>query len=707
MSGPARFTNRLAEESSPYLRQHAHNPVDWYPWGPEALGRATQLDRPIFLSIGYSACHWCHVMEHESFENEEIARILNDSFVSIKVDREERPDLDQIYMTAVQALSGQGGWPLSAFLTPDCKPFTGGTYFPPDERYGRPGFKRVLLTIVDWWKNRRTDIEQGAAQVTQIIRGSSELPGSGNELGEQTLRRAVDGLARSFDPQYGGFGQAPKFPRPMDIRLLLRAWKRFGDDHALHMARTTLDRMAMGGIYDHLGGGFARYSTDERWFVPHFEKMLYDNALLATTYAEAFRVTGDANYRTVLTQTLDWVSREMTSADGPFYSTLDADSEGVEGKFYAWTADEIEQILGKDDAELFRVVYGVETDGNWRDPHGHGPARANILHRVKTLEQCARLLRVDETDLKSRLERSRAKLFTERESRVRPGRDDKALTSWNGLMIAGLAETARALDEPAYARPASKAAEFILKKMRTPDGRLLRTWSPGSVPKLNAYLEDYSFLIDGLVTLYEATYEPRWIRSATELSAIMIDQFWDEREGGFFYTGKDHEALIARTKDPHDNAIPSGNAMAATALQRIARLTGRTDLADKAATTLRLYRALLSEHPLSAAQMLIALDFQLGPVDEVAVVGDPSAEDTRRVLRALGNTFAPDRVTAFKPAAGSAEADEAVPVLQGKSAVGGGVTTYVCRNFACAAPLVGADVAVAALAGVRRASAKG
>jgi uncharacterized protein YyaL (SSP411 family) len=699
METSAPFTNHLAAETSPYLRQHARNPVDWYPWGPEALTRARELGRPIFLSIGYSACHWCHVMEHESFENEEIARILNDNFVSIKVDREERPDLDQIYMTSVQALTGQGGWPMSVFLTPDLKPFTGGTYFPPDDRYGRPGFKRVLLTVAEWWKNRRVDIEQGAAQVTEIVRTSGGLPPGDADAGEEVLRQAVAGLARSFDSRNGGFGEAPKFPRPMDIRLLLRAWKRFSDADALHMARFTLDRMAMGGIYDHLGGGFARYSTDERWLVPHFEKMLYDNALLTVAYCEAFRATGDPLYRNVVEETLAWVQREMTSPEGPFYSTLDADSEGVEGKFYVWTANEIEQLLGKGDAEVFSSVYGVEPEGNWRDPHGHGPVNANILHRVKTLEQSAKLLKLSETDLHQLLSRGRVKLLTQRDGRIRPGRDDKSLTAWNGLMIAGFAEAERTLGNPAYAEVAGKAAEFILTKMRTADGRLLRTWSAGSAPKLNAYLEDYAFLIDGLVSLYEATYAPRWITSALELASLMVDQFWDSADGGFFFTGRDHEALIARNKDPHDNATPSGNAVAVTALLKLVKLTGRDDLADKAEATLKLYRGLLAQHPLSAGQMLIALDFHLGPVDEVAVIGDPSAEGTQRVSRTLGQTFAPNRITAFKPATGDPAADAAVPLLAGKEPIDGEMTVYVCRDFTCQQPLVGAEAALAALGG--------
>jgi uncharacterized protein YyaL (SSP411 family) len=676
-------TNRLVHETSPYLRQHAHNPVDWYPWGQEALERARALDRPIFLSIGYSACHWCHVMEHESFENEAIARILNDHFVSIKVDREERPDLDQIYMTAVQLLTGQGGWPMSVFLTPSLQPFFGGTYFPPDDRYGRPGFQRVLLTLADWWQTRREDIDRQAAEITEHLQNAGRVVSGEAELDENVLRRAVSGLSQAFDPIYGGFGRPPKFPHPMDLRLLLRAWKRFDDPEALHVARHTLDRMAMGGIYDHLGGGFARYSTDAQWLVPHFEKMLYDNALLAVCYLEAYQATGEPFYREIVGLTLDWVQREMTSPEGPFYSTLDADSEGEEGKFYVWSQAEIEGILGKDEAELVNAVYGVEPEGNWE---GH-----NILHRKKTFAQFAALHGIAEAELRRRLGESRRKLFEVRSKRVWPGRDEKALTAWNGLMIDALARAGAVLDNPTCIAMATRAADFILTRMRTPDGRLLRTWSAGSEPKLNGYLEDYSYLLEALVSLYEATLEPRWIESALDLTRVMIDQFWDEGEGGFFYTGKDHENLIARNKDAHDNAIPSGNAMAVTALLRLAELTGRTDLRSKVEATLRLNRALLGAHPLAAGQMLIALDFYLGPVTEFAIVGDPMSEDVQRVLRVIRGSFRPNSVVARKPAAGATEKLEALlPLLAGKTAQGE-VTTYVCENFACQAPLIGAE----------------
>jgi uncharacterized protein YyaL (SSP411 family) len=688
MTQDVQFTNRLARETSPYLRQHAHNPVDWYPWGPEALERARRLNRPIFLSVGYSACHWCHVMEHESFENNEIAQLLNEHFVSIKVDREERPDLDQIYMASVQLLTGQGGWPMSVFLTPDLRPFTGGTYFPPDDRYGRPGFKKVLRTLAEWWQTRRGEIDAVAVQLTEHLQAVGRLEAGEGELNPDLLRHAAGGLARAFDPVYGGFGQAPKFPHPMDLRMLLRVWRRFGDEQALHMVRTTLDHMAMGGIYDHLGGGFARYSTDARWLVPHFEKMLYDNALLAVCYLEAYQATGDGFYARVVQETLGWVRREMTSPEGPFYSTLDADSEGQEGKFYVWSAREIEDVLGPEDATLFNAVYGIDPEGNWE--HGH-----NILHRVKTLPQYARLYSISEADLATLLERCRPKLFEVRSGRVRPGLDDKALTSWNGLMIDAFARAAQVLDDPEYAAAAARAADFILTRMRGPDSRLLHTWSAGSEAKLNGYLEDYAYLLEGLVSLYQATFAPRWIEAAVDVAQVMMDQFWDPQEGAFFYTGRDHEALIARIKDPHDNATPSGNAMAVTALLRLAELTGRADLREKAETTLRLYRGLLGSNPLAAGQMLIAFDFHLGPVQEIAIVGDPQAEDTRRVLQAIHRGFRPASVVALK-SPGDSSADAVLPLLAGKTAQGA-VTTYLCQDFTCQAPLVGAEAAEAAL----------
>jgi uncharacterized protein YyaL (SSP411 family) len=688
MSSQHSFTNRLARETSPYLRQHAHNPVDWYPWGEEALARARQLDRPIFLSIGYSACHWCHVMEHESFEDPEIGKVLNDHFVSIKVDREERPDLDQIYMAAVQLLTRQGGWPMSMFLTPGLKPFFGGTYFPPDNRYGRPSFRQVLDAVLDAWQSRREAVEQQAGELTQHVQMIGQLE-PGGALNDELLRQAARRLARAFDPTFGGFGSAPKFPHALDLGLLLRVWQRFGDDHALKMVRKTLDMMALGGIYDHLGGGFHRYSTDARWLAPHFEKMLYDNALLTTAYLEGYQATGDSFYKEVVEETLAYVLREMTSPQGPFFSTQDADSEGEEGKFFVWSWQAVQEVLGPDLGRSFGAVYDVTPDGNWE---GH-----NILHRSHSWEQSARLLGKDVGELRMQLAQARRQLFEVRSGRVWPGRDEKVLTSWNGLMIDALARAAQVLDRPEYAVAAARAADFLLTTMRTAEGRLYRTWSAGSEPKLNGYLEDYAFLINALISLYEATFAPRWLEAAQSLTTVLLEQFWDEAEGGFFYTAREHESLIARTRDPHDSSVPSGNSVAVTALLRLAKLTGRSDLLDRARRTLLLFSGLMAQSPQAAGQMLIALDFFLGPVDEVVIAGAPQREDTRAVLRLLREQFRPLQVVALQPGKDDpAELETVVPLVTGKL-VEEEVTLYLCRDFTCHAPAVGLEAARKAL----------
>ena len=683
MTDTSRQPNRLIHESSPYLKQHAYNPVDWFPWGEEALAKAKDLDRPIFLSIGYSACHWCHVMEHESFEDPEVGKLLSEHFISIKVDREERPDLDQIYMTAVQLLTQRGGWPMSMFLTPDLEPFYGGTYFPPTDRYGMPSFKKLVAGLADAWKNRRSEIASNATQITAGVQESMKLEGGDGELSAELLRGAGKMLQRAFDSRFGGFGQAPKFPHPMELRLLLRIAKRFDDESALGMVTKTLDEMARGGIYDQLGGGFHRYSTDERWLAPHFEKMLYDNALLSVAYLEAYQVTSNDFYRETIEETLAYVTREMTSTDGAFFSTQDADSEGVEGKFFVWTRAELEKLLGSDDARLFASIYDVTPQGNWE---GH-----NILHLARTLDTDAKMLGLPLDELKTRLQACKAKLLTARSRRIWPGRDEKILTSWNALMISAFAKAAQVLEEPDYAQAAVRAADFLLTTMRREDGRLYRTTFAGMTPKLNAYLEDYAYLIDALVTLYETTFEPRWIASALSLSKVMIEQFWDDAEGGFFYTGKDHESLIARNKDPHDNATPSGNSMAVSGLLRLAKLTGNADLFDKATRTLQLFRGLMTRSAMAAGQMLNALDFYLGPVQEIAVVGQATHPEVIEVLRHLRYPFRPHQVVVWKASGEtSKELAEMLPLLKDRGSLGP-VTTYVCENFTCAAPVVGSQ----------------
>jgi uncharacterized protein YyaL (SSP411 family) len=664
--------------------------VDWYPWGPDAIGRAKAEDRPIFLSIGYSACHWCHVMEHECFEDPEIAALMNSLFVNIKVDREERPDLDQIYMAAVQAFNdGQGGWPMSVFLTPDLKPFYGGTYFPPRDARGMPGFPRVLRELEKAWRDRRGDVDRIAEGMTERLQSGTFAGPSEGDLSATLLDQAARALARAFDPRDGGFGPAPKFPHPMDLKLLLRQHARSGDAHALHMVRQTLDKMARGGIYDHLGGGFARYSTDARWLVPHFEKMLYDNALLASAYLEAYQATGDAEFARVARETLDYVLDRMTGPEGGLYSTEDADSEGEEGKFYVWTLDEVEAVLGPERAKAFAYVYDVTGPGNWEGK--------NILNLPKPIAQAAKLLGRDEAELRARLAEDRARLLAVRDRRVPPGKDTKVLTSWNGLMIGPLAEGGRVLKDGRYIEAARKAAGFLLDRARAEDGRLLHSYKDGQA-KFNGYLDDYTNLIDGLTRLFEATGEARWVEAALDLCRVLIDEFADAENGGFFYTGRSHESLIARQRDAFDNATPSGNAMAATALLRLAALTGRDDLHAAGRATLQSARLVMEQVPMAAGQSLIALDFLLATPREFAVVAGTDPHESRNALEAISARFLPHKVVAPASAPVDSGLARLVPLLAERPAREGHVTTYICEHFTCQEPVVGVAGLEAALA---------
>jgi uncharacterized protein YyaL (SSP411 family) len=669
--------NRLAGETSPYLLQHAHNPVDWYPWGPEALERAKSEDKPILLSIGYSACHWCHVMERESFEDPHTASVMNASFVSIKVDREERPDLDGIYMQAVQAMTGSGGWPMTVFLTPDGTPFYGGTYFPPIDRPNMPAFTRVLAGIADAWQNRRADVLQSGSQLREHLQQATRLTASTQAtLDPGVLDAAGQGLAAQYDAEYGGFGGAPKFPQPMAIEFLLRYWKRSGDDAARDVAVHTLEQMARGGMYDQLGGGFHRYSTDAEWLVPHFEKMLYDNAQLARAYLMGYQATGNAFFRQIAEQVIEYVLREMTHASGGFYSTEDADSEGEEGKFYVWTPAELRELLGDEDARLFGGFYDVKNVGNFE-------RRASILHMDYTPAQIAARLAVSEVELLAALERGRPILFEARARRVRPARDDKVLASWNGLMLRALAEAAAVLGRGDFRQAALKNAEFLLSTMRRADGSLYRTWKPGHAAHLNGYLEDYANVADGLVALYEATFDPRWLTAATALADIILERFADTDNGGFFDTSSDHEILISRPKDMFDNATPSGNAVATDVLLRLALLTGRDDYERAARGVLELLRDSMARYPLGFARSLSALDFLLGRPKEVAVVGQPGAPDTESMLRVVFEPFVPNKVVAGGAAA--------VPLLEGRAPRSGQATAYVCEHYVCQAPTTDPD----------------
>ncbi len=680
------MSNRLAHETSPYLLQHANNPVDWYPWGREAIEQAKAEDKPIFLSIGYAACHWCHVMEHESFENSGIAQVMNENFINIKVDREERPDLDQIYMNAVQTLTGHGGWPMSVFLTHDLKPFYGGTYWPPSPRGGMPGFDQVLRSVAEAWRTRRPEIDDHADELTQAIQGYGHFERSDDGLRPEMIENAASALERVFDFTYGGFGLAPKFPHAMDLQVLLRAYRRNPRRIYLDMVKLNLDKMAQGGIYDHLAGGFARYSVDERWLVPHFEKMLYDNALLAGAYLDGYLVTNDENYARVVRETLDYVLRYMTDEQGGFHSTEDADSEGEEGKFYVWTPDEIKEVLGEERGEQFCYVYDVTPDGNFEGQ--------NILNLPKSLEQVSNLRGWDLEELNSTLAVSRQKLLQRRDQRVRPGKDDKILVNWNALMIDALARAATILREPRYLDAATRATEFIFQNLRRDDGRLLHTWRRGQA-KLDAYLDDYAYLVNALISLYEASFDERWIDEAVRLADVLMKRFRDLEHGGFYYTADDHEKLIARNKDLIDSSVPSGNAMAATALLRLGTLCGRADYNHAAFETLELAVPIMERSPTAAGQILIAADMYLGPFHEIVILGDRSQPDTRETLDALYANYIPNRVIAARNSDTEDGAASVEPIFVGKTLQEPQPTVYICQRFACQAPVRGKQAALA------------
>ena len=683
--------NRLIHETSPYLLQHANNPVDWYPWGQEALERAASEDKPILLSVGYSACHWCHVMERESFENPEIAALMNQLFVCVKVDREERPDVDSIYMTAVQALSGSGGWPMTVFLTPDGKPYYGGTYFPPDDRHGMPGFPRVVAAMAQAYQERRGDVIRATTQLVRRMRQLTQSVRSLDPLTTEVLRQAYVGIVGQSDDRFGGVGSQPKFPQPMTFEFLLRHHLRTGDPQALELVELTLDSMAHGGIYDQVGGGFHRYSTDAFWLVPHFEKMLYDNALLAKLYLHAYQVTDNPLYRHIVEETLDYVLREMTSPEGGFYSAQDADSEGVEGKFFVWTPEELIEALGEDDARLFARCYGVTTEGNFEG--------SNILHLAAHPAGVARQAGVSEDAFDAFLRGAKSRLLAERDKRVAPERDDKVLTAWNGLMMRAFAEAAGVLGRADYAEAAARNADFTLRELRDDGGRLLRTYKRDDATgegraKLNGYLEDYSFLIDGLLALHEVTLEPRWLREAIELGDAMVALFWDEAAGQFYDTGKDHETLIVRPSDSSDNAAPCGSSMAADVMLRLAVITGDGDTERRAVTALRSTRELMARFPTAAGHWLCALDFYLSDPKEIAIIGEPSGADTRMLLMQVYARPMPNRVVVGGPSDASD-----IPLLRDRQRIDGRATAYVCRNYVCQLPVADAAALAGQLAG--------
>ena len=682
--------NRLELEKSPYLLQHADNPVDWYAWGPEAFEKAIKENRPIFLSIGYSTCHWCHVMAHESFEDPEVARLMNDVFICIKVDREERPDIDNIYMRVCQMMTGSGGWPLTILMTPDKKPFFAGTYIPRESQHGRLGMMDLVPRIKEVWDTQHDEILKSADKITASLNQIAH-DASGPELDKSTLKTAYDQLTGRYSEQYGGFGNAPKFPSSQNLLFLLRYWQSTNDEKALRMVVKTLQSMQNGGIYDHVGFGFHRYSTDSHWLVPHFEKMLYDQAMLAMAYTEAYQATGINEFEETAKEIFTYVLRDMTDKEGGFYSAEDADSEGVEGKFYVWTEDEIRQTLKGDEADLIINVYSIDKIGNFRDEASGENTGANILHLNKSLTEIAFKNKESVDGLKESVEAARQKLFAVRNKRVHPHKDDKILTDWNGLMIAALAKGAQAFDEPKYAEAAKRAADFILTGMRREDGRILHRYRDGHTAIL-ANVDDYAFLIWGLLELYETVFDVDYLQTALDLNSEMIKYFWDEKDGGFYFTAEDAEELIVRQKEIYDGAMPSGNSVAVSNLFRLSRITANTDFEDKANKIMLAFSKDVESAPSGYTQMMVALGFGIGPSYEIVIVGNPEADDTKEMLSSLGKHFIPYKVVLLKhDDQEKADITRIAEYTEYHSSFDGKATAYVCLDFACKMPVTNTE----------------
>lgn len=673
------MTNRLGGEKSPYLLQHAENPVDWYPWGDEAFLKAREEDKPIFLSIGYATCHWCHVMEHESFENEHVARLLNTHMVSIKVDREERPDIDHIYMSVCQTLTGGGGWPLSIFMTSERKPFFAGTYFPRLGRGGMPGFTDIISQIAELWRNDRERVLKAGESITAAIQ-PQKTAWQGSTLGPETLENAYLQFRKSFDPQWGGFGKAPKFPTPHHLTFLLRYFQRNPRSEALAIVEKTLDAVRNGGIFDQVGFGFHRYSVDERWLVPHFEKMLYDQALLAMAYTEAFLVTGKERYAQVTREIFEYVLRDMTSPEGGFYSAEDADSEGQEGLFYVWTPREVQEVLGEELGSLFCRFYDITPPGNFE-------GGKSIAHVSKSPEVFARMMEMGRDDVEQRLEDSRQKLFAARKNRVHPLKDDKILTSWNALMIAALAKGYQALGDSVYLDAASRSARFLLTELRRDSGTLFRRYRHGAVAH-DGYLDDYAFLAWGLLELYESTFAVHWLEEAVGITRRMLDLFEDEEGGGFFYTSRESEGHIVRPKEIYDGAIPSSNSVALLILLRLGRMTGSTEWEEKADRLMKAFAATVKDYPSGYAQFLNGLDFALGPSREVVIAGARDDSRTKAMVKTLHRQFFPNRVLLLRGPGAEGEALAALcPHVHPLLPIDDQPAVYLCENYACRKPI--------------------
>ena len=675
--------NRLAKEKSPYLLQHADNPVNWYPWCDEAFEKAKREDKPIFLSIGYSTCHWCHVMAHESFEDINIASLMNEVFVSIKVDREERPDIDGIYMTVCQMITGSGGWPLTIIMTPDKKPFFAGTYFPPSSRFGRAGMLDIIPQIKNFWLNKREEMLNSAEKISSAL-AKTTLGNRGGLLTVDVFHKAFNDLKRSFDSEHGGFSQAPKFPTPHNLLFLLRYWKRTGNIEALEMVQKTLTEMRMGGIYDQLGYGFHRYSTDEQWLVPHFEKMLYDQALLILAYIEVYQITNNILFKKTSEQILEYILRDMTSPEGGFYSAEDADSEGEEGRFYLWNADELREILN-DDAELFIKVFNCAKDGNWIDQATGSAPGTNILHLKESLQKLSKQFEIPEKNIENKMEIARERLFMAREKRIHPHKDDKILTDWNGLVISALSKAARIFDKKKYSDAAEIAVKFIEKHLFPDKERLLHRYRAGE-SGLPAQIDDYAFMISGLLDLYETVFKVEYLKLALCLQEIQLNHYWDNENGGFFYTSDDAEILLIRQKEIYDGAIPSGNSVSLSNLLRFGRITGNSDFEDKAEKLIKAFSVQVANSPMAFSQFLMGVDFAIGPAKEIVVVGNINNADTQKMLNLLSKKFIPNKVLLLKDP-DKPEITEVAEFTKTQNMVKEKSTVYICENYNCKMPI--------------------
>ncbi len=679
--------NHLINEKSPYLIQHADNPVDWYAWGEEAFKKAKNENKPVFLSIGYSTCHWCHVMAHESFEDPEIGNLMNEVFVSIKVDREERPDLDNIYMTVCQLMTGTGGWPLTVIMTPDKKPFFAGTYFPKISMYGRVGLKDLILNIRDMWNERPEEVLDSADQIIEALQKVSETS-SGNELDENILDSAYESLSNNFDEINGGFGGAPKFPTAHTLLFLLRYWKRNQNERALTMVKETLDSMRNGGIYDHIGFGFHRYSVDQEWLVPHFEKMLYDQAILAMAYTEAFQVTGDEKYRDTVQEIFEYVLRDMQSPEGGFYSAEDADSEGVEGKFYIWTKDEIYKVLGEEDAKFASKVFSVNSEGNFNEEASQRKTNSNILHLENSIDEISETLGIKKEDVKRKMEKIREKLFNVREKRVHPHKDDKILTDWNGLMISALSKGAQVFDDEKYLNAAVRSADFIIDNL-CENNRLLHRYRDGEAA-INANLDDYSFFISGLLELYETSFNLKYLKSAIDLNNTLLDHFWDSENGGLYFTPDDGEDILVRKKEIYDSAVPSGNSMQMLNLLKLSKITENEELRHKAVEIEKTFSQDVVRTPSAHTQLMVAIDFKLGPSYEIVIAGTPDSDDTDIMLNAIRTNYIPNKTVALRPPDDEASI-KIIDSFKFKKQENGRATAHICLENACKAPTTDLD----------------